>query len=312
MEKELDEIIQVKDQNLTIDAFIESCQSNASTGLSTALAEQRLLTDGTNVLAKEKKESVFKVIMHQFKDLLNVMLLIIAIVDFVFAPIIGGQAGISHIVQGAVIFTIVFVNMLLSVIQEMKAARALDSLMKNYTPTSKVIRDGVVQTILTANLVIGDIVYLEDGVIVPADLRLIETNSLKIEEGALTGESLPVEKDASVMTDEKTAIGDRVDCAFASTVVSYGSGMGIVYATGMNTQIGKIASSITEAAKHKELPPLKRKINSLVKILTYFAFALLALMLVTNIILFFAHFFPDAVIFTEKDPFFKTASGYQF
>jgi Ca2+-transporting ATPase len=312
MEKELDEIIQVKDQNLTIDGFIESCQSNASTGLSTGIVKQRLLANGQNILVKEKKDSVFKVILHQFKDLLNVMLLIIAIVDFVFAPIIGGEAGISHIVQGAVIFTIVFVNMLLSVIQEIKAAKALDSLMKNYTPTTKVIRDGIVQTILTADLVIGDIVYLEDGVIVPADLRLIETNSLKIEEGALTGESLPVEKDATEMTNEKTAIGDRVDYAFASTVVSYGSGMGIVCATGMNTQIGKIASSITEAAKNKELPPLKRKINSLVKILTYFAFGILALMLMINIILFFAHFFPNAVIFNEQDPFFGTASGYQF
>jgi Ca2+-transporting ATPase len=114
------------------------------------------------------------------------------------------------------------------------------------------------------------------------------------------------------MTDEKTAIGDRVDCAFASTVVSYGSGMGIVCATGMHTQIGKIASSITEAAKHKELPPLKRKINSLVKILTYFAFGLLALMLALNVILFFAHVFPNAVIFNEHDPFFGQATGYQF
>jgi Ca2+-transporting ATPase len=280
----MDEIIVEKDKNNDTLSFIESVQGNIEKGLSSSQVAERLARDGENILTKAKKDSILKLIMHQFKDLLNVMLLIIAIVDFVTAPFLGDKAA-DHLVQGFVIFTIVFVNMLLSILQEIKAAKALDALASKYTPTSKVIRNGEIQTILTKDLVIGDIVYLEDGVIVPADLMLIETNSLKIEEGALTGESLPVENDATVQTAPNTAIGDRVNFAFSSTIVTYGSGMGIVCATGMNTQIGKIASSINEASKHKELPPLKKKINSLVKVLTYIAVALLVLMLTFNLIL---------------------------
>jgi Ca2+-transporting ATPase len=295
---ELDLIQSEKIENSDVFAFIKSVQSNSETGLSSSQVSERIAKDGQNILKAAKKDSVYKIILHQFKDLLNIMLLIIAIVDFIAAPFLGNDMS-SHIVQGGVIFVIVFVNIMLAVMQEIKASKALDALVKNFTPTSKVIRDGKVQTVLTKDLVIGDIVYLEDGVIVPADLMLIETNSLKIEEGALTGESLPVEKDASVITDEKTAIGDRVNFAFSSTIVTYGSGMGVVCAIGMNTQIGKIASSINEASKHKELPPLKKKINSLVKILTYVAFGLLALMLVMNCIFFVAHFYPNAIGYND-------------
>ncbi|GMO16232.1 MAG: cation-translocating P-type ATPase [Mycoplasmoidaceae bacterium] len=291
---ETDEIVTLKNKNKTVADFIKSVESDEIHGLTSQSVSEKLTKNGENVLVGEKKDSVLKIILHQFKDLLNVMLLIIAIVDFATAPILGDKA-MSHIIQGVVIFTIVFVNMLLAVLQEIKAAKAMDALIRNFTPTTKVMRDGKVQTVLTKNLVVGDIVYLEDGVIVPADLMLIETNSLKIDEGALTGESLPVEKDATVTTNEKTPIGDKVNFAFSSTIVTYGSGMGVVYATGMNTQIGKIATSIATSSKHKDLPPLKRKINSLVRILTYVAITLLVVMMVMNVILYVSKTYPNAI-----------------
>jgi Ca2+-transporting ATPase len=217
------------------------------------------------------------------------MLLIIVVINFVCvaAGILPKNDIQSHIIQGVVIFVIVFVNILLSVMQEVKASKTLDALKKTCTQTAKVRRDGIVKQIPASELVIGDVVFLEDGIIVPADLYLIECNSLKIEEGALTGESLPSEKDETVNLESNVSVGDRINCAFSSTTVSYGSGVGVVFATGMNTEIGKIATLLNSSSK-KELPPLKQKINKLVNYLTIFAFSLLAIMILLNVVFYFA------------------------
>jgi Ca2+-transporting ATPase len=209
------------------------------------------------------------------------MLTIIAIIDFVTLPFIG-EAGMDHMIQGIVILAIVIVNVGLSIFQESKASSALEALKNTASPSAKVMRDGKITIIPTTELVVGDIVYLEDGVIVPADLRLIETNSLKIEEAALTGESLPIEKNALKEIKENAALGDRVDSAFSSTIVTYGSGVGVVSAVGMKTEMGKIASLLTDN-KEEEVSPLKKKINSLTKTLTIFAFSLLVIMIVLNV-----------------------------
>jgi Ca2+-transporting ATPase len=221
------------------------------------------------------------------------MLSIIAIVDFICLDFLPEENRLDHLIQGIVIFVIVFVNIGLATLQELKAEKALEALQKSSSPVAKVIRDGKQQIIATKDLVVGDIVLLEEGCIVPADLRLYETNSLKIDESALTGESLSVEKDATKNIDEKTALGDRVNYAFSSTIVTYGSGIGIVCAIGLKTEIGKIAVLLRTSNKNKDLPPLKKKINNLTKILTIFAFSLLALMIVLNIVLYFAHIYPD-------------------
>ncbi|GHU51310.1 hypothetical protein FACS189459_6840 [Bacilli bacterium] len=280
-----------KPTNNHISEYAKKTNTDISVGLSTDEAKKRLLEQGQNVLKQEKAESVFKIILQQFKDLLNVMLSFIAIADFASLPFMGDKKE-DHLIQGIVIAVIVFFNVALSVYQEVKASKALDALKNTCTPIAKVMRDGKIQTINAKELVYGDVVYLEDGVIVPADLFLVETNSLKIEEGALTGESLPVEKDALVDTKENVALGDKVNYAFTSTMVTYGSGIGIVCSTGMHTEIGKIATMLTDSGNSKDLPPLKKKINKLVKILTIFAIALLVVMFVINGILFAAHIYP--------------------
>jgi len=155
------------------------------------------------------------------------------------------------------------------------------------TPVSKVLRDGKIQMVPTISLTVGDIVYLEEGNIVPADIQLLETNSLKIDESALTGESLSITKDANKLSDDSTPLGDRLNFAFTSTIVTYGSGYGVVKSIGMNTEMGKIANLLEQSSNKKELPPLKKKINKLTKVLTGFAFGLLVLLLVANIILYF-------------------------
>jgi Ca2+-transporting ATPase len=194
-----------------------------------------------------------------------------------------GEAGKDHLIQGIVIMAIVVVNVGLAIFQESKANNAIEALKKTASPTAKVLRNGKIQTIPTFDLVVGDFVYLEDGVIVPADLRLIETNSLKIEEAALTGESMPVEKDATKeISSTNVSIGDKINCAFSSTMVTYGTGIGVVIAVGTSTEMGKIANLLTTNT-NEETPPLKRKINSLTKILTIFAFSLLVIMIALNV-----------------------------
>jgi Ca2+-transporting ATPase len=196
------------------------------------------------------------------------MLSIIAIIDFLSIIFLPPEVASDHIVQGCVIFAIVFVNVLLSTLQETKADKALDALEKTSSPTAKVLRDGKMCTVLSRDLVIGDLVFLEDGMIVPADLRLIETNSLKIDESALTGESLAAEKDCYAIIKPNASVGDKINCAFASTIVSYGSGLGVVSSIGMKTEVGKIAKLLSNDDKKVDLPPLKRKINKLTKTLT--------------------------------------------
>jgi Ca2+-transporting ATPase len=221
------------------------------------------------------------------------MLLLIAILDFAFLPILPKNDIAAHIIQGVVLLIIVSVNIALGTIQEVKANKALDALQKSSSPKAKVIRDGKQVIISSSELVVGDIILLEEGAIVPGDIRLFQVNSLKIDESALTGESLAVVKDYTKVSNDKTPLGDRFDCAFSSTIITYGSAVGVVYATGMQTEMGKIATLLNTSTKTKELPPLKRKINHLTKVLTICAFSLLALMLVLNGVFYATHYYPN-------------------
>ncbi|MDR2568160.1 MAG: HAD-IC family P-type ATPase, partial [Mycoplasmataceae bacterium] len=287
------EVIGENSVSLSTEDFINSLGVDRSTGLSDSQAKALLEQNGENVLAAGKQNTWYKILFHQFKDLLNIMLSIIAIVDFAFLPFLHEDQRLDHLIQGIVILVIVICNIALATFQEVKANNALESLQKTSSPTAKVLRDGKQQIVLTKDLVIGDIVLLEEGMIVPADIRLFEANSLKIEEAALTGESLPSEKDVSVVIDSTTAIGDRANFAFASTIVTYGSGIGIVSATGMNTEIGKIAKLLSSSGNKEDLPPLKKKINKLTKTLTWFAFILLAVNAILNISFYFGNWYPS-------------------
>ncbi len=248
------------------DESAEDVCSNLNTnknGLSSSLAEERLKQFGENKLKEAKKKSIISRFFAQFKDVMIILLLVSAVISLLFSIFSDGS---SELVDAIIIFVIVILNATLGTIQETKAENAMESLKKMSQPYSKVIRDGKEVLIKTNELVVGDIVILEAGDVVPADLRLIECASLKCDESALTGESNAVEKDANLILPLKTALGDRKNMCFSSSVIVYGRGLGVIVATGQNAEIGKIANMLSQ--EEKETTTLQASLNKLGKILT--------------------------------------------
>ena len=234
-------------------------------GLSEKEAQQRCLMNGRNEMKTVRKKTIFESFWEQLNDPLIYVLIVAAIIS-VF---------LHEISDAVIIGVVVFMNAIVGIVQEGKAQKALDSLKKLTSPRAMVIRDGEKKDISAAELVVGDLVCLEAGCQVPADLRLIQTNNLKVEESALTGESLPMEKDALFTATPRVSkagkvaqipLGDRKNMAYMSTIVTYGRGVGMVIATGMNTEIGKIAELITESKE--ELTPLQKRLGELGTILS--------------------------------------------
>ena len=225
-------------------------------GLTSDEALEKLNKDGFNELNQKKKKTIFKMILEQITDSMIIILLIAALVSFI----------LNEKTEAIVILIIVFINSLISIIQEKKAESAIEALKNISAPNVKVIRDGVKKIIPAKELVVDDIVLIEDGDIVPADLRLLETSRLQIAEASLTGESVPVYKDENKVLSKDTLLGDRVNMAYSSTIVTYGSGKGIVVATGMNTEVGKIANMLENTDELDT--PLKQKLNKIGKILS--------------------------------------------
>jgi P-type Ca2+ transporter type 2C len=224
-------------------------------GLSEAEVEERLKTYGHNQLDAAKKKNILITILEQFKDVMIVILII--------AAIISGLLG--EVVDAAIIMAIVIINAILGYIQHAKAENALKALEDLSAPTSRVIREGV-ETVITKNLVVpGDILILETGDLVNADMRLIKTSSLQIQESSLTGESVPVSKDASEIIAEKSTLGDRLNMAYATGQVTFGRGIGLVTATGMKTEVGRIAEMLSKTKD--EMTPLQKQLNQLGKVL---------------------------------------------
>ncbi|HHY78298.1 MAG TPA: HAD-IC family P-type ATPase, partial [Clostridiales bacterium] len=238
-------------------ASIESTASQLSVdlnkGLASEEAEKRLEQHGRNELQEKEKESLLAKIINQLKDFLVLILIGASIVS----------AFVGEVTDSIVIIAIVVINAILGIVQEGKAEKALEALKKMSSPTARVIRDGHVTTVPASVLVPGDIILLEAGDIIPADVRLIESYNLKIEEASLTGESVPVEKNAYICFDEDVSIGDRKNMGYMSTTVTYGRGRGIVIGTGSNTEIGKIAIAIEEIKD--ESTPLQQKLDQLGK-----------------------------------------------
>ena len=233
-------------------------------GLTDKEANKRLLDNGENCLQSKKKTNYFVKFISQFKDIMVLILIIAAIISLVFA-IVERQS--SELIDAIIIFAIVFINATLGFTQEIKAENALESLKKMSQPYSTVIRNGEEKKVKTSELVVGDIVILEAGDVVPADLLLLESASLKCEEASLTGESLPVEKTAGIVLPDKTNLGDRKNMCFSSTTVVYGRGVGVVVATGHNAEIGKIASMLNQ--EKKEVTPLQKSLAKLGEIITF-------------------------------------------
>ncbi len=225
-------------------------------GLSNEEAAKRLKIYGPNQLNEGKPKTLLSMLAEQFKSVMIVILLIAALIS-----------GLMHEYTDAiVILAVIIINAILGVIQESKAEKALADLKKMSAPHGKAKREGGILQVPTTDLVPGDIVYLEAGDFVPADLRLAELASLKIEEAALTGESVPAEKIIAPMREAEMPLGDRLNMAFSGSVVTYGRGYGIVIATGMNTEVGKIAKHLTETETQET--PLQKKLAEMGKILS--------------------------------------------
>lgn len=217
---------------------------------------------GYNELKQKAGRSIFSMIADQFKDYM-IMILLIAAVISMFSPLLAG--GHVEFEEAIVIIAIVIINALIGVFQEFKAGKALEALKKMAAPNAKVIRDGEFKAIPSRELVPGDLVVLETGDYVPADVRITAVSNLKIEEAAMTGESVPVDKTTHVIEDDNPSLGDQKNIGFMSTMITYGHGKGIVVGIGMNTEIGKIAEMIQ--SEDDEQTPLQLKLEELGKFL---------------------------------------------
>jgi len=235
-----------------LDSFVE--------GLSTAQAQERLATYGRNELEEGEKRSLLAKFLDQFKDLMIIILLAAAALSVI-------TEGMDGLTDAIIILAVVVLNAAFGVYQEGQAEAAIEALKNMSSPMARVRRDGHVIEIDSKELVPGDIVLLEAGDVVPADMRLFEAASLKIEEAALTGESVPVEKDVTGLVEADAGIGDRVNMGYQNSNVTYGRGIGVVTNTGMYTEVGKIADMLANADETET--PLKQSLEQLSKALTY-------------------------------------------
>ena len=248
-------------QSFNVGEVARKLRTNISRGLSKEEAEERHNKHGPNKLDEQKKESLLIRFIKQFQDFMIIILLIAAVVS----------AGVSFVqgendyIDSIIIIAIVVLNAIMGLVQEAKAEKSLEALKDMSAPVAKVRRDGRILTIKGTEVVPGDIVLLEAGNFVPADCRLINSYNLKIEESSLTGETVPVTKDADVLLDEKTALGDTLNMAFANTIVVNGHGEAIATDIGMNTKVGKIAKMIIT----NEAPetPIQKKLGEVGKTL---------------------------------------------
>ncbi len=246
-----------------LDQVLEQVQSSPQ-GLSQADADSRLQRDGKNKLAEGKKVSVFRRFIQQLGDPMTIILIVAAVIS-------GITASYAHesFADVFIIMIVVVINAVLGVYQESKAEKAIEALQEMSAATSKVLRGGSVVTMKSEDLVTGDVVLLEAGDAVPADCRMIESASVKIEEAALTGESVPVNKIIRTLTlkkEKEVPLGDRKNMAYMGSTVVYGRGKAVVVATGMDTEMGKIADALANAKDN--VTPLQIKLNQLSKILS--------------------------------------------
>ena len=248
--------------NQTVEQVLDKVQSSRN-GLSSVEASKRKNEKNLNKLQEEKRTSIAKKFLMQFSDIMVIILLISAVISIVLDIV---QGTYNNLYEGGIIFFIVILNATMGVIQENKAESALSNLKKRVEPSARVIRDGSVQIVKTEDLVVGDVVLLEMGNIVPADLRLIETNNLLIDEASLTGESIAVNKNCDAKITGERVLAEQINMAFSGTVVNVGRGVGVVVRIGKDTEMGKIADMLIKGKK--ELTPLQKSLNKIGKIIS--------------------------------------------
>jgi len=257
--------------NQKIEDVAQELETSSSQGLSVNQIEELRTKYGSNSLTSKKKISIWQRFLAQFKDFMIIVLIVAALLSGFVA---------QEWTDAAIIMIVVILNAVLGVFQETRSEEAINALKKMATPNAHVRRDGQIVEIPSTELVPGDVVLLEAGDVVPADLRLTLTKSLKIEESALTGESVPVDKTSEPINEEKVALADQDNMAFANTNVTYGRGEGIVTETGMNTEVGKIATMLNNTDETDT--PLKRNLNQLGKTLTIMILLICAVVFVVG------------------------------
>ena len=262
-----------------IHSVLSELSTNDESGLSSSDVTFLLAEHGENKLKEKKKKTNFQRFLDQFKDVMILILIVAAIISFVIACVEGNP---KEFFEPALILLIVIVNAIMGVMQESKAEKALDALKNLSAPHARVIRDGAESIIDASQLVPGDIIRLEAGDFVPADARLIRSVSLKSEESALTGESVPSEKDASSVIDANAALGDRTNMVFSGCSITYGTALAVVTATGMNTEMGKIANLLDN--EEDAQTPLQKKLAELGKYLGILALIACAIIFVVGLL----------------------------
>ena len=260
----------------TAEEVLQAMDATES-GLTTAEADKRIAEFGKNALAEGKKKSLLVKFLEQFKDIMIIVLLVAAVVSAVIALVKGEY---SELIDAGVILLIVVLNAVIGVVQENKAENAMEALKNMNKAFSKVLRDGEWKHLASEELVPGDIVKLEAGDIVPADMRLLTSASLKIEEAALTGESVPAEKDAEKTVAADAPLGDRADMAYSGGTVAYGRGTGVVTHTGMKTEVGKIATMLTDGSQ--QTSPLQKQLGKTAKLLSILVLAIAAVIFIVQ------------------------------
>lgn len=261
----------------TVTATSEYFKTDLKKGLNLEGVEESRKKYGINELKAKKKKTLLIKFLEQFKDFMIIILIIAALVSGII-----GYIENEGITDSIIILIVVIMNAIIGVAQESKAEKSLEALQKLSSHVAKVIRNGELIIIPSKELVPGDIVVLETGDYVPADLRIIEAVNLKVQEASLTGESVPVEKNIEAISDEKVGIGDRTNMLFSSSLITYGRGKGIVVETGMNTEVGKIASIINDTNETET--PLQEKLNKLGKTLGIGALIICAVIFVIGLL----------------------------
>ncbi|KRK32655.1 cation transporting P-type ATPase [Loigolactobacillus bifermentans DSM 20003] len=243
---------------MTTEAVVQQFQTDLEAGLSPHEAQARLTQNGANQLVAKSKKTLVQRFIDQFKDFMIIVLLVAALV----------AAFSGEVPDAVIILLVVLLNAAFGVFQEVQAEAAIDALKEMSAPQAQVLRNSQVVTVPSTDLVVGDLVLLEAGAVIPADLRLVEAQNLKVEEAALTGESVPVTKQtAPLTTTDKISLGDQTNLAFMNSNVTNGRGLGVVVATGMQTEVGRIAGMLNQADETKT--PLQENLNHLGKTLTW-------------------------------------------
>ena len=256
-------------------------------GLTSAEAEKRLAENGKNKLKEAEKETLFKKFIGSLADPMIIMLIVAAAIQGVVAVIEAkGQPTLGDFADVLVILVVVIINTVMSLVQESKSEAAMEALMQMTAATSKVLRDGEIAVIKSEDIVVGDVVVLEAGDAVPADCRILESHSIKAEEAALTGESVPVSKIIDVLmcndTNADVALGDRKNMLYSGSTIVYGRGKAVVTGTGMDTEMGKIADALSQA--EQEETPLQKKMGELSKFLTKLVIGICILVFVVGLV----------------------------